>query len=89
MQKLLVAKIHSLLVVEVFVAKNQSLLVAEVARCKKSIVTRCKICSLLLPDVARCKKLLASRYEKTPETDVYIKPIKVGEFYLYILFPVD
>ena len=35
----------------------RSLLVAEVARCKKSLVTRCKIRSLLVAELARCKKI--------------------------------
>ena len=38
-----------------------SLLVAEVARCKKSLVTRCKFRSLLVGEVARCKKPLVTR----------------------------
>ena len=63
---LLVAKIRSLLVVEVARCKISlvtrckisSLLVAEVARCKKSLVTHCKIRSLLVVEVARCKNLV-------------------------------
>ena len=71
---------------KLLVAKNHSVLVAEVTCCKKSFVTRCKIYLLLLPEVARCKKLLAPRYEKIPETDVYLKPIKIVESDLYILY---
>ena len=87
-------KIRSLLV-----AKNHSLLVAEVARCKKSLVTRCKIRSLLVAEVARCKnslvtrcrirslqKSLVTRYETNPRTNVYLKSIKSGEFYLFIFY---
>ena len=74
-------KIRSLLV-----AKNHLLLVAEVARCKKSLVTRCKIRSLLVAEVARCKKSLVTRYEKSPGTNVYLKPLKLGEFYLFVLY---
>ena len=35
-------------------------------------------CLLLVAEVARCEK-------KTPGTNVYLNPIKVGEFYLFIL----
>ena len=54
-------KIRSLLVAELLVAKNYSLLVAEVARCKKSLVTRCKFRSLVVAEVAPCKKSLITR----------------------------
>ena len=46
---------------KLLVAKNHSLLVAKVARCKKSLVTRCKISSLLVAEVAPCKKSLITR----------------------------
>ena len=59
---------HSLLVthwnslVAHYSLQNHSLLDAEVAGCKKSLATRCKICSLLVAEVARCKiSLLTSR----------------------------
>ena len=60
----------------------------------KSLVTRCKIHSLLVAEVAFCKKLLATRckkslvtrYEKDPRINVHLKPIKLGEFYLFILY---
>ena len=63
LQKLLVAKNHSLLVSEVAHCRKslvtrwkfRSLLVAEVTRCKKSLVTCCKFHSLLVAKVARCK----------------------------------
>ena len=41
--------------------KLRSLLVAEVARCKKSLVTRCKIRSLLVAEVARGKNSMVTR----------------------------
>ena len=68
------------------VAKNHSLLVAEIARCKQSLVTCRKIRSLFVAEVARCKKLFVSRYGKKPGTNVYLKPIKIEEFYLFILY---
>ena len=59
---------------KLIVAKNHSLLAGEVARCKKSLVTRCKIRSLLVQkllvvknhsllvaEVARCKNSLVNR----------------------------
>ena len=52
----------------------------------KSLVTRCKIRSLLVAEVARCKKSLVTRYEKSPGTNVYLKPLKLGEFYLFVLY---
>ena len=59
LQKLLVAKINSLLVARFVCYSLQKLLVAEVARCKKSLVTRCEICFLHVATnysllVARC-----------------------------------
>ena len=45
------------------VAKNHSLLIAEVARCKKLLVTRCKVRSLLFVKVAHWKISVASRCE--------------------------
>ena len=70
-KKILIAKpwgitFHSLLVTrwKLLVAcnslQNYSLLVANFARCKKSLVTRCKICSLLVAEVARCKKSIVT-----------------------------
>ena len=41
--------------------QNSLILVAEVARCKKSLVTRCKIRSLLAAEVACWKKSLVTR----------------------------
>ena len=51
LQKLLVAKFACYSLQKLLVAKNHSLLVAEVARCKKSLVTRCKIRSLLVAKI--------------------------------------
>ena len=48
-----------------------------------SLTTRFKILSA---EVARCKKLLVTRYTRYPRTNVYIKRIKIGEFYLFILY---
>ena len=94
LEKLLVAKNHLLLVAKfpryslekLLVAKNHSLLVAEFARCKKSLVTCCKICLLLVAEIAPCQKLPVTRYGKNPRTNGYLKPIKMGEFYLLILY---
>ena len=52
----------------------------------KSLVTHCKVCLLLVAEVARCKKFLVTGYEKIPGTNVYLKPINIGEFYLFILY---
>ena len=41
----------------------KSHVITEVACCKKSLVTRCKICSLLVAEVARCKKSFVIRCE--------------------------
>ena len=71
-------KICSLFLAELLVAKNHSLLVAEVARCK--------ICLLLVAKAARFKKLLVTCYEKNVRSNVYLKPIKIDEFYLFILY---
>ena len=68
-RSLLVAKIHSLLVVKfacyslqkLFVAKIHSLLVAEVARCKKSIVTCSRISSLQKITRYSLQKLLVAK----------------------------
>ena len=81
LQKLLVANNYSLLDVKFACYSLQKLLAAN-----NFFVTRCKICLLLLAEVARCKKLLVTRNEKNPEADVYLKPIKIGEFYLLILY---
>ena len=43
-------------------------------------------CLLLFAEVAPCKKSLANRYEKTSETNVYLKPLKIVELYLFILY---
>ena len=59
---------------------------AEIARCKQSLVTCWKIRSLFVAEVAHCKKLFVSRYEKNPGTNVYLKLIKIEEFYLFILY---
>ena len=61
---------------------------------QNSLVTRCRSCSLQKITryslqnslVTRCKNSLVTRYEKTPRTNVYLKPIKLGEFYLFILY---
>ena len=66
--------------------KIRSLLFEEVARCKKSLVTCCRIRSLLVAEVARCKNSLVTRYLKNARTNVYLKPIKLGEFHLFILY---
>ena len=58
---MLVAKFARFSLQKLLVAKNHSLLVAEVVRCKKSLVIRCEICSLLAAEVARCKKSLVTR----------------------------
>ena len=87
-------KNHSLLVAEfarckkspVTRCKISSLLAAEVGRCKKSFVTGCEICLLLVAEVACRKKLLVTRYEKNMGTNVYLKPIKIGEFCLFVLY---
>ena len=51
-------------------------------------LTRCSLqnCLLLIAEVALCKKSLANRYEKTSETNVYLKPLKIVELYLFILY---
>ena len=56
-----IAKYAHYLLQKLLVAKYHSLLVAEVARCKKSFVTCCKIRLLLIAEVARCKESLATR----------------------------
>ena len=92
--QLLIAKSHSLLVGEVAHCKKslvtcrkiRSLPITEIVRYKKSLVTRCKICLLLVAEYARCKISLVTHYEKTPGTYVYLKPIKIGEFYLFIIY---
>ena len=74
--------------------KFRSLLVAEVSRCKKSLVARCRSCSLQkiarysLQKISRysLQNPLVTRYEKNPRTNVYLKPIKLVEFYLFILY---
>ena len=48
---------------KLLVAKNHSLLVAEISSCKKSLVARCKICSSLVAEIARSKKYLVFRCE--------------------------
>ena len=48
---------------KLLVAKNHSLLVAEIPSCKKSLVARCKICSSLVAEIARSKKYLVFRCE--------------------------
>ena len=73
LEKLLVAKNHSLLVAKFACYLLQKLLIA-------------KSQSLLVAEVARCKKLLITRYEKNSGTNIYLKPIKIGEFYLFFLF---
>ena len=82
-------KIRSLLVAGVACCKKSL-----VTRCKKSLITRCRSCSLQKITryslqnslVTRCKNSLVTRYEKTPITNVYLKPIKLGEFYLFIIY---
>ena len=61
--KLLVAKFARYSLQKLFVAKNHSLFLAEIARCKKSLVTRCKLRSLLVVEVTRCslQKLLIAK----------------------------
>ena len=56
----LFVEIYSLLVTrcKINLYLLQNLLVAEVTRCKKSLVTRCKIRSLLVAEVTRCKNSL-------------------------------
>ena len=54
------AKFARYLLQKLFVAKSHSLLVVEVAPCKKSLVTRCKIRSLLNAEVALCKTSLVT-----------------------------
>ena len=48
---------------KLLVAKNHSLLVAEIPSCKKSLVASCKICSSLIAEFARSKKYLVFRCE--------------------------
>ena len=64
----------------------QNVLVAEVTRCENLPVSRCKIRLLLVAEVARGKKLLVTLYEKTLRTNVYLKPIKIGELYIFIMY---
>ena len=79
--------------------KIRSLLVGEVARCKKSLVTCRKIRLLLVAEIAHCKKSIVTRCRsctlqkithhslwKNSGTNIYLKPIKIGEFYLFFLF---
>ena len=88
LQKLLVAKIT-----------RYSLQNSLVTRCRSGslqIITRYSLQKLLVPKnhsllvqnslVTSCKNPLVTRYEKTPKTNVYLKPIKLGEFYLLILY---
>ena len=87
-------KSHSLLVAKFARYSLRKLLVAEVARCKNSLVTRCRSCSLQKITryslqsslVTRCKNSLVTRYKKNQRTNVYLKPIKLSEFYLFILY---
>ena len=44
------------------------------------------MCLLLIAEVSRCKKLLLTRYEKSVGTNLYLKPINIGKFYLFILY---
>ena len=79
LQKLLVAKHHSLLVAKfssyslqkLLVAKNHSLLVA-------------KFSSYSLQKLLVAKNHSSLIMKKTGELNVYLKPIKLGEFYLFI-----
>ena len=49
---------------KLLVAKSHSLLVAEVARCIKSLITRCEIRLLLFAEVARHKKITRYSLQK-------------------------
>ena len=86
LQKLLVAKNHSLLVAEVARCKNHLLLVAKYTRYSLQKLLITKNHSLLIAEVARCKKLLVTCCEQNPGTNGYLKPTKIGGFYLFILY---
>ena len=88
MQKLLVAKNHFYLLQKLLVATNHSLLVAKFARysLQKLLVAKITCYSLQNLLVTRCKKLFVTHYEKYAGTNVYLKPIMIGEFYLFILY---
>ena len=86
LQKLLAAKNHSLLVGELLFPKNHLLLVANFTRYSLQKLLTTKNHTLLIPEVARCKKLLVTCYEQNPGTNGYLKPIKIGELYLFILY---
>ena len=84
-------KIRSLLVAEVVRCKKSL-----VTRCKIGSLQKntcyslqkllvAKNHSLLVAEVARCEKFLI-RYEKSTGANVYLRPIKKGKFYLFILY---
>ena len=87
-------KIRSSLVAEVARCKKSLVTCCRSCSLQKSLVTRCTSCLLqkitryLLQNslVTCCKNSLVARYEKNPRTNVYLKPIKLGEFYLFILY---
>ena len=91
----------SLLVVKSLVTRCRSCSLQKITRnsLSNSVAIRCRSCSLetltcytlqncllLFAEVAPCKKSLANRYEKTSETNVYLKPLKIVELYLFILY---
>ena len=63
-------------------------IVAEVNSLQNSLVTRCKSCLLQKITVYKIRSLFVAkvaRWKSYSGTNVYIKPIKIAEFYWFIL----
>ena len=79
-------KIRSLLVAEVAPCKKSLLLVAEVARRENHSLLVAKFARYSLQKLLVAKNHLLLVMKKNPGTNVYLKPIKLDEFYLFVLY---